>query len=231
MELTVTDQLGKPVEGELSLALVDQALYALFDDTTPEIGGFVQTGATRKSDVHVGHSGAFEYIAVTRKVLKELLDEKDRLARKNREAEQLEKASKELVRQQLALGAPQLRGEMTQEISKARELAGAIRNMDGKKGLSTGIVPGFNMGGGAGGGVFTNGAIPGDKRASSRSATGGLPELSSLQAGGFSQRITFLEANWAAKAMPVRTPSCAANWPMPAIGCRPLSPMPTARRR
>ena len=174
VELTVTDQLGKPVEGELSLALVDQALYALFGDTTPEIGGFFQTGATRKSDFHVGHSGAFEYIAVTRKVLKELLDEKDRLARKNREAEQLEKASKELVRQQLALGAPQLRGEMTQEMSKARELAGAIRNMDGKKGLSTGIVPRFNMGGGAGGGVFTNGAIPGDKRASSRSATGGF---------------------------------------------------------
>ena len=232
VELTVTDQLGKPVEGELSLALVDQALYTLFGDTTPEIGGFFQTGATRKSDFHVGHSGAFEYIAVTRKVLKELLDEKDRLARKNREAEQLEKASKELVRQQLALGAPQLRGEMAREMSKAKELAGAIRNRMERKAFLPVSCLGSTWAEALAGESLLTAQSPETSAPAHAVPPAALPELSSLQAGGFSAtNHFFLEANWAAKAMPVRTPSCAANWPMPAIGCRPLSPMPRARRR
>jgi hypothetical protein len=168
VELTVTDQLGKPVVGELSLALVDEALYALFGDGTPSIRDFFQKDATRKSDFHINSSTGFEYTAVTQKVLKELLDEVARLERKDKERNQLKAATKQLQEQQLALGRPQLKREMMELAQKKsqfipRRNSGMVPGMPitgGNKSssaLASAVTPG------AGGGFGGEGIMSGEK--------------------------------------------------------------------
>ena len=98
VEITVTDQLGRPVEAELSLALVNEALFAVYPDQTPPILKFFQEGAKRHAEFRVGATCGFKYAGVTRQVIKEILEEKDRLARR---AEQ-ERRLKELHATQVA---------------------------------------------------------------------------------------------------------------------------------
>ena len=155
--ITVTDQLGKPVVGELSLALVDEALYALYGDGTPAIRDFFQKDATRKSDFHIHSSNGFKYTAITRKVLKELLDEAARLERKDKERRQLTIATKRLQEQQLALGRPQLSNEMGESLKKAQEgqqrpqptmpITGGNKLSSGPASMPTPVAGGFASGG------------------------------------------------------------------------------------
>ena len=63
IEVEVTDQLGRPVEAELSLALVNEALHTLFPDQTPNIKGFFQAGTHRQLDTSVHSTCAFAYSA------------------------------------------------------------------------------------------------------------------------------------------------------------------------
>ncbi len=88
-EITVTDQLGKPVVAELSLAMVDEALHALFADNKPPIVDFFQQNAERHAQWAITSSCNFAYRATTTKVLKVFIDEKDRLARREKEAQEL----------------------------------------------------------------------------------------------------------------------------------------------
>jgi tetratricopeptide (TPR) repeat protein len=81
VEITVTDQTGKPVEAELSLALVNEALFAVVPDTLTPILDFFQKDARRHAEFHTGATCGFRYDGVTRAVAKALTDEKDRLAR------------------------------------------------------------------------------------------------------------------------------------------------------
>jgi len=85
VELTVTDQLGKPVRGELSLALINEALFAVYADTTPKILDFFQTDARRHAEFRVASTCAFRYAATTRKVVKAIQAEGERLDRAARE--------------------------------------------------------------------------------------------------------------------------------------------------
>lgn len=87
--ITVTDQLGKPVEAELSLALVDQALFNVFPDRTPRILQFFQAGAFRHAAFRVGSTCGFAYKGVTRGVVKELVEEQARLVAAQRELRDL----------------------------------------------------------------------------------------------------------------------------------------------
>ena len=96
VELTVTDQLGRPVEAELSLALVNEALFAVYPDETPPILKFFQEGAKRHAEFRIAATCGFEYEGITREVIKELLEEKDRLVRRREEERRL----KELHAQQ-----------------------------------------------------------------------------------------------------------------------------------
>ncbi|MEC8929074.1 MAG: tetratricopeptide repeat protein, partial [Verrucomicrobiota bacterium] len=89
VDITVTDQLGKPVAAELSLALIDEALFAIFPDNAPYILEFFQEDARRYADFRVNSSTGFRYTARTTKVLKELLNEQERLARKAEEAREI----------------------------------------------------------------------------------------------------------------------------------------------
>ncbi|TWU38825.1 Outer membrane protein assembly factor BamD [Novipirellula aureliae] len=89
VELTVTDQLGRPVEAELSLALVDEALFAIFRDTTPNILQFFQKDAYRYAEFRQASTCGFRYEATTRRVIKAYLDEREWLAQRAAELRQM----------------------------------------------------------------------------------------------------------------------------------------------
>lgn len=96
VEISVTDQIGKPVEAELSLALVNEALYAVCPDSLTPILDFFQKEARRHAEFHTGATCGFRYEGTTRPVAKALTDEKDRLARKATEQVTLETARMEM---------------------------------------------------------------------------------------------------------------------------------------
>ena len=95
-EISVTDQVGKPVEAELSLALVNEALYAVVPDRLQPILDFFQKDARRFAEFHTGATCGFRYDGATRPVAKALTDEKDRLIRAEREVELLKEASQQM---------------------------------------------------------------------------------------------------------------------------------------
>ena len=96
VELTVTDQLGRPVRGELSLALIDEALFAIHPDATPAILDFFQADARRHAEFRLASTCAFRYAAATRKVVKAYQDEKDRLARQVEQTKSLGEMERKL---------------------------------------------------------------------------------------------------------------------------------------
>lgn len=80
VELTVTDQQGRPVSAEVGLAMIDQALLTRFPDSTPEIVKFFQEGARRSAGWRTQSSCTFRYNAATRSMVTDVLDEEIRLA-------------------------------------------------------------------------------------------------------------------------------------------------------
>ncbi|MBN8460434.1 MAG: tetratricopeptide repeat protein [Verrucomicrobia bacterium] len=96
VELTVTDQTGQPVVAELSMALVNEALYAVCPDTTAPILDFFQNDARRHADFHVGATCGFAYPGTTRAVSKAVTDEKQRLGREELEAVQQQQALQQM---------------------------------------------------------------------------------------------------------------------------------------
>ena len=94
VEISVTDQLGKPVRAELSLALVDEALFAVFPDNTPKMLDFFQSDAQRQAELRVVSTCGFKWQGLTKQVVKAYLEERDRLARLQQEAQNYGKARK-----------------------------------------------------------------------------------------------------------------------------------------
>ncbi len=78
VEIAVTDQQGKPVQGEIGLAMIDQALLERFPDKTMPIVAFFQEGAQRSAALRTETSCTFEYHPSTRGVLSEILAEAER---------------------------------------------------------------------------------------------------------------------------------------------------------
>ena len=95
-EISVTDQVGKPVEAELSLALVNEALFAVVPDRLQPILDFFQKDARRFAEFHTGATCGFRYDGATRPVAKALTDERDRLVREGAEAQQMDVAKKQM---------------------------------------------------------------------------------------------------------------------------------------
>ncbi|MDQ1317652.1 MAG: alpha-2-macroglobulin, partial [Candidatus Poribacteria bacterium] len=89
IEVTATDQLGKPVEAELSFALVEEALYALYPDVLMPITDFFKEGAQRYAGMTTVSSCTFRYEPPTRQVIKEMLEEADRLKRDEEQAKKM----------------------------------------------------------------------------------------------------------------------------------------------
>lgn len=104
VEIIVTDQVGQPVEAELSLALVNEALFAVCPDTATPILDFFQKEARRHAEFHTGATCGFRYNGTTRPVAKALTEEARRLVRANEEQQALGRARDEMA-QSLAMPA------------------------------------------------------------------------------------------------------------------------------
>lgn len=87
VEITATDQLSKPAESELSLALVDEALFAIYPDILQDIGAFFNEGVYRDAAMRTASSCSFRYQPPTRPVSREMLEETERLEK----ADEIEK--------------------------------------------------------------------------------------------------------------------------------------------
>jgi hypothetical protein len=74
LKVRTTDQDGRPVRAELSLALVDEALYTLFADNVPKLNEFF-FGARRAARFKTISSNTFSYDGVTREAPKEVIAE------------------------------------------------------------------------------------------------------------------------------------------------------------
>ena len=97
VELSVTDQGGLPVEAELSLALVNEALFAVCPDSLTPILGFFQKAAHRHAEFKVGSTCAFHYQGTTRPVSKAVTDEAGRLTRSDAERAKLDELRKDMT--------------------------------------------------------------------------------------------------------------------------------------
>ena len=97
VELTVTDQTGQPVDAELSLALVNEALFTVCPDPLPNILAFFQQDAHRHAEFKLGATCAFRYQGSTRPVSKAVTDEAGRLTRSEAERNKLDELRKEMV--------------------------------------------------------------------------------------------------------------------------------------
>lgn len=89
VDILVTDQNGKPVEAALSVALVNQALYALYSDSVSPILDFFQSSARRNAEFRISSTCGFAYQGRTDKVVKSITEEKKRLERRQKELTKL----------------------------------------------------------------------------------------------------------------------------------------------
>ena len=79
VKITTTDQAGKPVEAEVSLAVVDEALYARYADSLPKLSDLFFQRRSGRFFV-AGASNGFKHKARTRGVSKALRREEERIA-------------------------------------------------------------------------------------------------------------------------------------------------------
>ncbi|HNQ87721.1 MAG TPA: MG2 domain-containing protein [Verrucomicrobiota bacterium] len=89
VEVGVTDQSGRPVEAELSLALVNEALFAICPDPLMPILDYFQKDAWRHAEFKLGATCAFRYPGKTRPVSKDVVQEAERVTRGLAEVQQL----------------------------------------------------------------------------------------------------------------------------------------------
>lgn len=79
IQVRATDQLGQPVRAEFSLALVDEALFAIYKDGVMNIIDFFQKGLRRRAAMRTASSCTFQYMPTTHPVVQEALAEARRL--------------------------------------------------------------------------------------------------------------------------------------------------------
>ncbi len=130
VEISVTDQIGQPVEAELSLALVNEALFAVFPDATTPILDFFQKEARRYAEFHTGATCGFRYEGSTRPVAKALTDENQRMLRAEREGRDLDEVRTEMS-QSLArpASAPAMPFEGGAGLGQTRVVAGSLSEL------------------------------------------------------------------------------------------------------
>ena len=94
IEILATDQLDKPVRAEFSLALVEEAVFALFPDRLMPIIEFFQAGIRRENAMRTVSSCKFRYTPLTRPVIKEIQEEEKRLGADKNAREKLREVEK-----------------------------------------------------------------------------------------------------------------------------------------
>ena len=79
LEITTTDQLGRPVSAELSVAMVDQSLFRQFEDRLPAIGPYFYD-QTRTGAFAARATNTFRYDARTTPVATAIVEDAEREA-------------------------------------------------------------------------------------------------------------------------------------------------------
>ncbi|MFH0880486.1 MAG: alpha-2-macroglobulin family protein, partial [Lentisphaerota bacterium] len=132
VELTVTDQSGKSVESELSLALVNEALYAVYPDPAAPILDFFQKAARRNAEFKTGSTCTFSYTGTTKQIAGEIRVEDSRLTREATQRKKRELVNNRFSRamgQEEVCNAP---AEPPQPMDVDRQLGGNDRNIAGE---------------------------------------------------------------------------------------------------
>ena len=92
--IMATDQLDKPVQAEFSLALVEEAVFALFPNKLMPIIDFFQAGIRRETAMRAVSSCKFRYAPLTHPVIKEIQEERKRLRADKEAGERLKEMEK-----------------------------------------------------------------------------------------------------------------------------------------
>ncbi len=108
VRLIVTDQLGRPVRAEFSLALVNEALFALYPDLTPAMLDFFQAQARRHAEFRTISTIGFHYTAQTEAVDEAILAEGERLERVRWEAEGVRELRERMLGREVAATEPEI---------------------------------------------------------------------------------------------------------------------------
>ncbi|MCE9593047.1 MAG: tetratricopeptide repeat protein, partial [Planctomycetes bacterium] len=77
-KVTTLDQLGRPVSAELSLAVVDEAIYGLYGDSLPIVRSIFDAAEQRSGNFTTSSSATFRYDAITRTIAAAVLAEEAR---------------------------------------------------------------------------------------------------------------------------------------------------------
>ncbi|HPG30203.1 MAG TPA: MG2 domain-containing protein, partial [bacterium] len=72
------NHLDKPASAEFSLALVNEALFALFEDNSMNISDYFSKDAERVSGLRLSSSISFSYSGITKKTVKDIIEESER---------------------------------------------------------------------------------------------------------------------------------------------------------
>jgi len=126
VELSVTDQTDQPVDAELSLALVNEALFAVVPDPLTPILEFFQKDARRHAEFKLGSTCAFHYQGSTRPVAKEVGAEAGRVTRSEAERAKLDELRKEMSANK---PAPALPAVTTRSIGRLGGSGGARNDL------------------------------------------------------------------------------------------------------
>lgn len=78
VDVTVTDSLGRPVVAELSIAVVDEALFGLFADRNPPLSEWLRHPLRTSAALRTTTSCTFEYAGVTTAIADAILQEEER---------------------------------------------------------------------------------------------------------------------------------------------------------
>lgn len=97
--LEVTDQLGRPVHAELSLAVVDESIFAMFQDPMPGIRQYFEQDARRFAGMRTTSSCTFSYQGVSRDIARAVLEEFERELAEGAWADDRDSLREELDRQ------------------------------------------------------------------------------------------------------------------------------------
>ena len=132
VEIAVTDQAGKPVEAEFSLALVNEALYAVCPDRTARILEFFQAAARRNAEFRTGASCGFHHDGTVHEIAKQLRDEESRVVRNLSERKMRKVANKEMTDSfGFAMAAPAAVDRLDSDEKSESEAVGTEMASDG----------------------------------------------------------------------------------------------------
>ena len=127
LEILATDQLGQPVEAELSLSLTESLLWQMFPDPLLPINDFFYQGSHRQHAMRTVSSCSFSYRPATRQISLAIREESNRLKMEEKELEQRRRGRQELKLGEAFYSAAEDESNVQQELAPASKLRTEVR--------------------------------------------------------------------------------------------------------